>query len=119
MPTLFSELSLLASLTAPLPQNVLALARSSFSSLEFRDEKHIQHFIVIMGSGPDCPWDGNVELTERAWEVFGPSCFKVTVFLRNGMYPLALEPENPTKSLTISHHCRYREAREILPIVVQ
>jgi hypothetical protein len=86
-----------ASLTAPPLQNVLALARSTFRYLQFTDEKHI----VILGSGDDCPWEGKVELTERAWEVFSTHLFLVTVGHRDGTYPLV--SEYFTKSLTTCH----------------
>jgi hypothetical protein len=73
-------------LTAATPlQDVLALARTTFSSFQHTAPEDI----VILGRGPDCPWYGDVELSERAWESFCSQLGYVTAIPKQGMYPLA------------------------------
>ena len=75
-------------LTAAIPlQDVLALARTTFSSLQSTAAEDI----VILGRGYNCPWSGDVELSERAWETFCSQLYYVTVTLKQGMYLLASE----------------------------
>jgi hypothetical protein len=94
MPPLFSEctaplaIDLPTGLTAATPmQDVLALARTTFSSLQ----RTAAEDIVIVGRGTHCPWYGQVELQERAWELFYSRLDEVTVTFKQGMYPLASE----------------------------
>jgi len=99
MPPLFSEsplqprchvlaVGLPTGLTAATPlQDILELARSIFSSLQHTAAEDI----VVLGGGTDCPWYGNVELSERAWETFCSQFAYVTVTFKRGMYPLASE----------------------------
>jgi len=48
--------------------------------------------IVILGVGAaGCPWYGEAELSERAWEAFCSQLAYVTVTFKQGMYALALE----------------------------
>ena len=68
-------------------QDIVALARTTFSSLQHTAAEDI----VILGSGSDCPWFADVELSERAWESFCSQLDYVTVALKRGMYPLASE----------------------------
>jgi hypothetical protein len=75
-------------LTAATPlQDVLALVRTTFSSLQRTPDKDI----VILGSGQGCPWYGSVELSERAWRTVCSQLTYATVTLKHGMYPLGLE----------------------------
>jgi hypothetical protein len=69
-------------LTADTPlQDILALARTTFSSLKLTAAEDI----VIIGGGADCPWYGNVELSERAWGSFCSQLTYVTVTFKRGM----------------------------------
>ena len=103
MPTLFGESALLSAsslpraLTAPLPQDVLALGLSTFASLRSYNIKSV----VILGGGRECPWDGNLELTEKTWEAFRGDVSNIIIVFRSGTYPLA--SKGHTKSFTASH----------------
>jgi hypothetical protein len=76
-----------ASLSTPLPQDLITLAQSIFPSLQETDDKDI----VVVGKGAYCPWDGNAELSERAWGDYGHKVTEVTISLKHGMYPLDSE----------------------------
>ena len=103
MPKVFSEslppsADFPASLTVPpLSQDVIALARSTFASLENTDPKDI----IIVGSGNSCPWPGESELSERTWESFYMTVSEAEVVFRSGVYPLPAS-EDSRKSLTTS-----------------
>lgn len=76
-------------LTAAIPlQDILALARTTFSSLQ---STAAEDFVIMGRGGTDCPWYGDVELSERAWESFCSQLAYVTVTLKRGMYLLASE----------------------------
>jgi hypothetical protein len=47
--------------------------------------------IVFLGSGPNCPWSGEVEIPEWTWKPFCSQLAYVTVAFKQGMYPLASE----------------------------
>jgi hypothetical protein len=47
--------------------------------------------IVFLGSGPDCPWFGDVEIPEWTWKSFCSQLAYVTVAFKQGMYPLSSE----------------------------
>jgi hypothetical protein len=95
-----------ASLTASLPQNVLTLARSTFASLRQTDDKDI----IFLGRGEFCPWDGYVELSERAWGDFHDKITGVEISLRQRMYPL--DSEGKLLTSVIDRNTRKREIRE-------
>ena len=103
MPTLFGESALLSAsslpraLTAPLPQDVLALGLSTFVCLRSYNIKSV----VILGGGRECPWDGNLELTEKTWEAFRGDVSNIVIVYRSGTCPLA--SKGHTKSFTASH----------------
>jgi hypothetical protein len=75
-----------ASLTVALPQDLIALARSTFASLENTDTKDI--VIVGYASGISSPWQGQVELSESTWELHYTAVIEATVVFRSGMYSL-------------------------------
>jgi hypothetical protein len=75
-----------ASLTAPLPQDVIELARSTFTSLQNTTAKDI----VTVGFGTGIPLDG-AEILERSWEGIYGNLNAVTISFRHGMYPLVSE----------------------------
>ena len=85
------------SLTAPLPQDVLALGLSTFASLTPYNIKTA----VILGGGRECPWEGNLELTEKTWEAFRADVTNVIIVFRSGSCPVA--SKRLTKSFTASH----------------
>lgn len=59
--------------------DILALARTTFASLQHTAVEDI----VFLGGGKDCPWYGvDVELSERAWETFCPQLEYVAVALK-------------------------------------
>jgi len=75
-------------LTAATPlQDFIALVRTTFSSFQHTAPEDI--VILGRGRGTDCPWYGDVELSERAWESFCSQLGYVTVIFKQGMYPLA------------------------------
>ena len=68
------------SLNAPLFQDVISFAKSTFGYLKNTDVEDI----IIAGSGKECPWNGNAELSERTWSVYWSSLSEVIVY---GMHP--------------------------------
>jgi hypothetical protein len=75
-------------LLLPTLQDILALARATFSTLQGTADEDI----VIMGGGADCYWFENIEIQEKAWESFYSQLEFVIVTFKQGMYyPLASE----------------------------
>jgi hypothetical protein len=73
-------------LTALLPQDVLALGKSTFTSFS---PYYNTPNAVILGGGSECPWDGNIELTQKAWEAFHTNMSHMTLVLKGGTCPMA------------------------------
>ncbi|KAI0276491.1 hypothetical protein BGY98DRAFT_1177690 [Russula aff. rugulosa BPL654] len=59
----------------PQYSDILAVARTTFPSLR----RTAPEDIVFLGSGPDCPWFGDVEIPEWTWKSFCSQLAYVTV----------------------------------------
>jgi hypothetical protein len=92
-------------LTTPLPQDVLVLGKSTFASLSSYNTPST----VILCGGSECPWDGNIELTQKAWEAFHANMSLMTIVPKYGTCQLAW---NGFHRNHLPHLIRCREARE-------
>ena len=73
-------------LTAPLlPQDVIALAQSNFTSLQ---NTKVKDLVVVGFGGGNFPMDG-AEILEGNWEGVYTNMYRVTLSFRHGVYPLA------------------------------
>jgi hypothetical protein len=59
----------------PQYSDVLVLGKSTFASLSSYNTPST----VILCGGSECPWDGNIELTQKAWEAFHANMSLMTI----------------------------------------